>query len=971
MSLNDTLLVGPTVHASLVDVLLRFRQHRVALIADVSRMYRAVALPESDRDMHRFVWRTSPNDHLKDYRMTRVTFGVSSSAFIANMCIKQNAIDHASQFPQAAEAVHSSFYVDDGLTGADSVEQAIELHNQLQMLFDAGGFLLRKWNSSETAVLENIEPKLRDVQHTHTIIDSEAYTKTLGVEWYSNTDKFRLIVADLVHSEVFTKRELTSDIAKVYDPLGWIAPVTIKAKILLQRLWEEKIQWDDQVPEALLQIWLRWRTELKLLTEKNISRCYFPKDATIIYQQIHGFSDASELAYAAVVYLRQVDSTGTVHIALVAAKTKVAPIKRQSIPRLELCGAGLLAQLLHHCQITFKFPLRDTFAWTDSTIVLNWLAGNPRRFKAFVGNRVSQIIDLVPPNRWHFVEGIENPADCASRGLYGSELLTHKLWWSGPQWLTLGIHHWPKQPTLSPNNLSEEADEICAHTAVLQTVPSTVIPMDQYSSYTQLKRITAWIRRFVKNCQTAANDRTTGPLTAKELEQAQNYWIVISQRDHFSKEINLLSQNKPVSKSSSLRSLHPFIDQAGIIHVGGRQQNSNQNYNKQHPVILHGKHIISKLIVSAEHLRLLHAGPLLMNASLRRRFHFLGGRRVVRFITRSCVICKRQTARAHPPPLMGQLPAERITPDIVFSHVGIDYAGPLLTKFGYVRKPTLKKAYVCVFVSLSTKAVHLELVSDLTTEAFIACLRRFVARRGKPTNIWSDHGTNFIGAARQLNELYTFLKEKKTTEVISRFCSDQSITWDFIPEHVPHFGGLWEAAVKSFKRHLYRIMGDTKLTFEEMTTTLTQIEACLNSRPLTPLPTSEDANFEVLTLGHFLIGRPLEALPDCQDVSLQVNPLKRWHLCQTLIRHFWNRWSTEYITNLQRMTKWQTKNSNLAVGDVVIVQEKNSTPTRWPIARIIAVYPGRDGVVRVVDVKTATGTYTRPSVKIIPLSVDN
>ena len=241
VSLNDTLLVGPTVHASLVDVLLRFRQHRVALIADVSRMYRAVALPESDRDMHRFVWRTSPNDCLKDYRMTRVTFGVSSSAFVANMCIKQNATDHATQYPLAAAAVLNSFYVDDGLTGADS----IELHNQLQVLFATGGFLLRKWNSSESAVLEQIDPELRDIQHTHTIIDSETYTKTLGVEWNYNSDQFRLMVADIVHTEVLTKRALTSDIAKVYDALGWIAPATIKAKILLQRLWEEKIQWDD------------------------------------------------------------------------------------------------------------------------------------------------------------------------------------------------------------------------------------------------------------------------------------------------------------------------------------------------------------------------------------------------------------------------------------------------------------------------------------------------------------------------------------------------------------------------------------------------------------------------------------------------------------------------------------------------------------------------------------------------------
>ena len=554
VSLNDTLLVGPTVHASLVDVLLRFRQHRVALIADVSRMYRAVALPESDRDMHRFVWRTSPNDCLKDYRMTRVTFGVSSSAFVANMCIKQNATDHATQYPLAAAAVLNSFYVDDGLTGADSIEQAIELHNQLQVLFATGGFLLRKWNSSESAVLEQIDPELRDIQHTHTIIDSETYTKTLGVEWNSNSDQFRLMVADIVHTEVLTKRALTSDIAKVYDALGWIAPATIKAKILLQRLWEEKIQWDDPVPEALLHIWLRWRTELKLLTERNLPRCYFPKDATVIYQQLHGFSDASELAYSAVLYLRQVDSTGAVHIALVAAKTKVAPIKRQSIPRLELCGAVLLAQLLHHCQTTFELPLRDTFAWTDSTIVLNWLAGNPRRFKAFVGNRVSQIVDLIPSNRWHFVEGTDNPADCASRGLFASELITHDLWWSGPHWLASGIHHWPKQPTIPPNSLNEEADEICVHTSVIQpelTRKTPLILADQFSSYTRLKRVTAWIMRFIKNCQTAVDDRRMNPLTVRELDQAHAYWITTSQHDHFSKEINRIKQDKPVSKSSS------------------------------------------------------------------------------------------------------------------------------------------------------------------------------------------------------------------------------------------------------------------------------------------------------------------------------------------------------------------------------------------------------------------------------------
>ena len=209
---------------------------------------------------------------------------------------------------------------------------------------------------------------------------------------------------------------------------------------------------------------------------------------------------------------------------------------------------------------------------------------------------------------------------------------------------------------------------------------------------------------------------------------------------------------------------------------------------------------------------------------------------------------------------MGQLPKERVTPDIVFDKVGIDYAGPVLIKHAHVRKPTIVKAYICVFVALSVKAVHLELVSDLTTEAFIACLRRFIACRGKPSLIWSDHGSNFVGAARELKELMNFLKHQRTQQIMSEFCSMQNIQWQFIPERAPHFGGLWEAAVKSMKTHLKRIVGDVKLTFEELATILAQIEACLNSRPLVPVTGDEDG-IEALTPGHFLVGWPLESFP--------------------------------------------------------------------------------------------------------------
>ena len=302
VSLNDIiLLVGPTIHSSLIEVLLRFRLHRIALTADVSKMYRAVELIESDRDLHRFVWRSKMDEPLKDYRMTRVTFGVSASFFAANMSVKRNSLDYALEFPEAADAVERAFYVDDCLAGANSVEETIVLRQQLQNLFAKGGFLLRKWNSSDPTVLRYISPELRDTQLTHHIPSPDEYTKTLGIEWNANMDHFRLTVTSLPDADHVTKRAMISDIAKIFDVLGWFSPSTIKAKILLQRLWESKIGCDDLLPPTIYQSWLQWRSELHLLAERHIPRCYYPRDTDVDSIELHGFCDASESAYAGVV----------------------------------------------------------------------------------------------------------------------------------------------------------------------------------------------------------------------------------------------------------------------------------------------------------------------------------------------------------------------------------------------------------------------------------------------------------------------------------------------------------------------------------------------------------------------------------------------------------------------------------------------------------------------------------------------
>lgn len=237
---------------------------------------------------------------------------------------------------------------------------------------------------------------------------------------------------------------------------------------------------------------------------------------------------------------------------------------------------------------------------------------------------------------------------------------------------------------------------------------------------------------------------------------------------------------------------------------------------------------------------------------------------------------------------MGNLPASRITVARPFTTCGVDYAGPLTIRECKRRNARHTKAYICIFVCFATKAIHIELVSDLTSDSFLAALKRFVSRRGKPSSIFSDNGTNFVGASRQMSEIYDFLRKEELKNSIHEFTRDSKISWSFIPPNAPHFGGIWEAGVKSIKTHLYKIVGTVALTFEELQTVLCEIEAILNSRPLIPLSTDpNDLNY--ISPGHFLVGDALNSLP-CHDLTdVNTNRLTRWQLIEQLRQHFWKR----------------------------------------------------------------------------------
>nr|XP_012232190.1 PREDICTED: uncharacterized protein LOC105677886 [Linepithema humile] len=319
---------------------------------------------------------------------------------------------------------------------------------------------------------------------------------------------------------------------------------------------------------------------------------------------------------------------------------------------------------------------------------------------------------------------------------------------------------------------------------------------------------------------------------------------------------------------------------------------------------------------------------------------------------------------------MADLPEARVNKvKYAFQKCGVDYAGPFEYKEGQRKNAKLIKCYIALFVCLATKAVHIELAADLSTEAYLNVFKRFISRRGRPTDMYSDNGLNFVGARRQFNELYELFNDDLCKTKIIDFVTTEKIRWHFIPPRAPHMGGIWEAAVKSTKFHLRRIIGEASIRYEELLTLLVQVEAILNSRPLTPL--SNDPNdFEVLTPAHFLTGCPLMTYPEPNLMELPTNKLSRWQRVEQLKQHFWRRWTREYLHTCQIRTKWNMISEPIKIGQMVMLQEDNLPPLCWSLGRIEEVYPSNDNTIRVVSVHTSKGIYKRPITRLCVLPIE-
>ena len=987
VSLNDCLHVGPSLTPLIFDVLLRFRVNPVALVGDIEKAFLNIEIHPEHRDCLRFLWLNdihAESPEIVTYRFNRVVFGCNSSPFLLNCVLRHHISRYEEEDPEFVAKMIGGFFVDDLVTGCNDTQGALILYEKARDRLREGGFTLRKWKTNDRELAEKIaqkenegiekkpNPNFEDQSFAKeklgTIGNMSEKTKVLGITWDYNKDiwEFPLDVKDgeIDKGVQATKRGILSSLASLFDPLGLISPIAVSAKILFQELCLEKLGWDDPLPIDKANRWEAWLRDLKGAGSIFVPRCVVSgKKGTLLSRQLHGFADASKRAYCAMVYLVEETTEGT-YVQLLSAKTRVAPLKQLTIPRLELMSARVLATLMTTVieALGRQFKIDCIKYWLDSKTALYWIY-NSGEWKQFVQHRVNEILNLTIKDDWGHVAGTENPADLGSRGATARHLRDSKLWWQGPQWLRLGKNSWPSSFLVEES--TDVGSERRKNVPVLVSVEkewkgvSTVVNVERYSTLIKLLRVTAYVQRFIRNLQCIRGGRqvNVGPLSVQEIETAEKVWIQDSQkRLRDSEDYKKVSIQLGVTKENEL-----------LVCKGGLG-NADLDFRSKFPILLPKNNAFTDLMIKDCHERVQHNKLRSTLAELRSKFWVPQGRQQVKKVIGKCLTCKRLDGKAFKPGPVGELPNFRVTETLPFSNTGVDFAGPL-----YVKNDTggVGKVYIVLFTCCVTRAVHLELVAHMDTSAFINCLRRFCSRRGTPRLINSDNAMTFKAADQLLKKLannYTF----------QDFLQYRRIKWKFNLPLSPWWGGYFERMVGCVKRCLRKVLGNSRLTYDELSTVLTEVESTLNSRPLTYL---YDELGEALTPSHLLHGHRLSALSEGIDSEVEPNDVKekiskRFLYLTKLLTHFWNRWRREYMTDLREYHKLaDCKTVPVRQGQLVLLQEENVKRGQWKVAVVDDVIYGRNGEPRGAVIRKSGGKrgklelLRRPLQKLYPLEI--
>ena len=820
-SLNDCLYIGPKFNQKILEILLRFRSYPIAWTADIENASLMISMAPRDRDVLRFLWINDTESHDSEVvclRFARVVFGVSSSPFLLNATLKHHIEKYSPSYPEIVRILMQSTYVDDVVAGANSEDEAYTLYTASKEILSHASFNLRKFVTNSPTLQDRVDSE--DVQSKDGTNSQAEFTKVealeetyveatlpaepccrageqkvLGVRWNVHLDQLIFEfsgIAGIAMSLSPTKRNVISLIGRFYDPLGFLSPVTIRFKVFMQELCKSKLSWDQLLEDEALIKWCSIVDGLARSQPITIPRCFLSgiEDEMKLYR-LYGFCDASTVAYAAVIYL--VEERGdSKYSRFIVSKTRVSPLKVQTILRLELLSAVLLARLMTNVtgSLNARLSLEEPRCFTDSQVALYWIKGIRREWKPFVQHRVDEIRKLIPAECWEHCAGKSNPADIPSSGLTPSELAVNKLWRKGPEWLQVSINIPPlpegiPEPCIEEMKVTNRKDvhSLLTPTEILDL--SSIIDCERYATAQRLHRVTAYVLKFIG----LLRKRVRSPeLTIQDIAEAERLWIVHCQ--------SVLVKDKNFPMWDTQFSL--FKDNNGILRCGGRLQNADLSFSSKHPILLNKKHYLTYLIVKNAHERVQHNGVKETLTEVRSKYWIIRGRSLVKSFIHKCIICRRfdgMPLRTLPAP---PLPTFRVNEAPPFNNSAVDFAGPLYVRNWGVSKSN--KVWICLFTCCVTRAVHLELVLDLSAVIFIRCLKRFVARRGLPRKIVSDNAKTFKATAKAIDSM---LKDQD----VQNYLSHVGVEWVFNLEKAPWWGGIFERLVKSTKRCLRKLIG--------------------------------------------------------------------------------------------------------------------------------------------------------------------
>nr|XP_055074008.1 uncharacterized protein LOC129453697 [Misgurnus anguillicaudatus] len=956
LNLNDSLMPGPTLSPSLLGVLLRFREHCVAISGDIRGMFHQVLLLPEDKPLLRFLWRDMRRDNPPDvYEWQVLPFGTTCSPCCASFALQRHVSSHSTPNEDVRHSVDHCFYVDNCLQSFPSAQEARQLLDKLRELLASGGFDIRQWASNVQEVISHLPPEARssklELWLSHD--KSDPHESTLGLNWNCELDHLCYKHRPVTYNAL-TMRNIYRVLASQYDPLGAILPFTTRAKVIVQQLWAKNRNWDDsQLPEELQKAWKVWEAELQYLPQVTLPRSYTPAsmDNPEVNREIHIFTDASEKAYGAVAYLRSEDPCGSIHLSFLLARSRVAPRKQCSIPRLELCAALIGAQLAKLTENELTLKIQKVTFWTDSTTVLHWLHSESCRFKVFVGTRVAEIQELTDLKAWHYVDSARNPADDLTRGKSLKELTEPNRWTHGPEFLLQPQSNWPSPPithSLVPEDTTELKHSVFC--GINNSAPTTA-DGSKFSSWKDL------VKTVAEELHGAANPN--GSPSANTYQTAELTAIRRAQMDSFPEDYQLLKDGKPVPTNSRLLCLSPEFDvDNNLIRVGGRLRRiEGIDPSTVHPIVLDSHHPYTQLLIKDYDTRLCHPGPERVFAELRRKVWILKGREAVRKHQRTCHECCKWRSKPASQK-MADLPPPRLRLfKPAFHSTGMDCFGPFSVKVGR----RTEKRWGLLFKCMTTRAVHLEVLTSMDTDAFLMALRRFIGRRGKPAELYSDQGTNFRGGNTELKEAFSQLSDDLQQQL-----AQQQISFHFNPPSAPHFGGVWEREIRSVKAALYTTLGSEMVSEEVLRTVLIEIEAILNSKPLGYV-SADIADVDPVTPNYLLMGRPDSSLPQVTYPVSELLGRRRWRHSQVLSDRFWTAFIKYYLPELQARRKWHNSATDIQPGMVVMVVDPQLPRSFWQIGKVVKVFPGADGRVRTAEVQIKDRVYARPIARLIVL----